>query len=402
MIRLPVIEPSATVAAGPLGEPRAIDCKTRPVYVVWEITLACNLECVHCGSRAGRAREVELDTAQCLDLVDQLDDIGCREVILIGGEVYLRRDHLEIIERIAERGMEPLMTTGGRGLTAARAAAMGAAGLLSASVSIDGIGATHDQQRGWVGSYDAALAAMDNLLAGGVNVSVNTQINKLSLPQLEAILEVAIERGAHSWQVQITVPMGRAADRPDLILQPEDLLVLFPTLERIIRRCHEADVRLWPGNNIGYFGPYESMLHGTMAAGHCGSCGAGCVGFGIESDGTVKGCPSLATRNWAAGNVREHRLVDIWERAPRLQHNRTRTVDDLWGYCRDCYYAEHCLAGCTWTSESLLGRPGNNPLCHHRVLEMAAAGKRERLVPVNAAPGEPFDMGRFDLVVEPL
>ena len=125
----------------------------RPIYVVWEITLACNLSCIHCGSRAGLARERELDTAECLDLVDQLADLGVREVILIGGEVYLRRDHLQIIEHSTARGMETLMTTGGRGLTAARAAAMASAGLVSASVSLDGVSETHDVLRAGLGRH---------------------------------------------------------------------------------------------------------------------------------------------------------------------------------------------------------------------------------------------------------
>lgn len=399
---LPIIEPRATVPAGPLGEARGIDRRIRPVYAVWEVTLACNLECVHCGSRAGTPRPDELDTAECLDLIDQLAELGLHEVILIGGELYLRRDHLELIRAIAERGMQPLMTTGGRGLTAARAAAMGEAGLRSASVSIDGIGATHDQLRGVEGSFAAALEAMANLRTGGVEVSVNTQINRASIGELDEILELAIDGGAHSWQIQLTVPMGRAADRPELIVQPSDLLDLFPALGRLAGRCREAGLVLWTGNNVGYYGPYETALRGSMIAGHRGACGAGCTGFGIESDGTVKGCPSLATRTWAAGNVRDDRLIDIWERSARLQHNRTRTVDDLWGYCRGCYYAQACLGGCTWTAEALLGRPGNNPLCHHRALERQRQGLREVLVPIGAAPGEPFDQGRFELVVEPL
>ena len=52
------------------------------------------------------------------------------------------------------------------------------------------------------------------------------------------------------------------------------------------------------------------------------------------------------------------------------------------------------------TSESLLGKPGNNPLCHHRALEHARSKKRERLVRVAEAPGRPFDQGLFELVVE--
>ena len=129
---------------------------------------------------------------------------------------------------------------------------------------------------------------------------------------------------------------------------------------------------------------------------------AGQLTLGIEADGTIKGCPSLPTANWAGGNIHDASLLDIWERAAPLRYTRDRTVDDLWGYCRTCYYADSCRAGCTWTSDVFFGRPGNNPYCHHRALEFAARGQRERLVRVAEAPGQPFDQGRFELIVEPL
>jgi radical SAM protein with 4Fe4S-binding SPASM domain len=298
--------------------------------------------------------------------------------------------------------MSPLLPTGGRGMTPARAAEAAAAGLASASVSIDGNASAHDRQRGVAGSHAAALAALDALRAAKIPISANTQINRLSMPDLPDVLETIISHGAHSWQLQITVAMGRAADVPELLLQPYDLLELFPMIDRLADRCREADVRLWPGNNVGYFGPYESKLRGTLPRGHMVSCGAGRWGIGIEADGTIKGCPSLSTANWAGGNVRDARLRDIWERAAPLRYNRDRTVDDLWGFCRTCYYADTCRAGCTWTAEALLGKPGNNPMCHHRALELERAGKRERLVQIAPAPGEPFDQGRFELVLEDL
>ena len=381
-------------------EVRAIDAEARPILAVWEITLACDLACGHCGSRAGRARPDELSTAEALDLVDQLAELGVIEVVLIGGESYLREDWLQIIARIAERGMEPLLTTGGRGMTAERARAAKAAGLLSASVSFDGMEATHDLQRGVKGSWAAALDAVKNLREADVLVSANTQINTLSMRELPEVLELIIENGVHSWQIQLTVAMGRAADRPDWILQPYDLLELFPLLDRLAARCKEADVLLWPGNNVGYFGPFESTLRGTLPRGHHVGCGAGVWGIGIEANGTIKGCPSMATETWGSGNVRDARLVDIWERSSPMRFNRGRGVESLWGYCRDCYYAEVCKAGCTWTSEALLGKPGNNPMCHHRALEMERAGKRERLVQIERAPGLPFDQGKFELIVE--
>ncbi len=381
-------------------EVRQLDRDARPILAVWEITLACDLACGHCGSRAGRARPDELDTSEALALVDQLAELGVVEVVLIGGESYLRADWLELIARIAERGMEPLLTTGGKNLTLERARAAKQAGLVSASVSLDGLAGTHDLQRGVTGSWRAALTAIENFHAADIPVSVNTQINRLSMPELSELLELVILHRVHSWQIQLTVPMGRAADHPDWLLQPYDLLELFPLLEQLAARCQAADVLLWPGNNVGYFGPLETTLRGTLPRGHHVGCGAGIWGIGIEADGTIKGCPSMATATWGSGNVRDARLVEIWERSAPMRFNRGRGVESLWGYCATCYYADVCKAGCTWTSEAFLGKPGNNPMCHHRALELQRQGKRERFVQIARAPGLPFDQAVFELIVE--
>ncbi len=387
----------------PLAESaREIDQKWRPIYAVWELTLKCDLACRHCGSRAGQARPEELSTEECLDLVRQMDDLGVKEVTVIGGEAYLRDDWTVIVGEIRRRGMQVGMTTGGRGMTPERAEEAARAGLEGVSVSIDGAEATHDRLRGVRGSYQSAVAALRNLSHAGIRTSVNTQINRLSLPDLPHVLSTLIDAGARAWQVQITVAMGRAADEPEVLLQPYDLAHLFPLLARLRARAEEANVRLAPGNNIGYFGPHESALRGDTPEGCFASCGAGRGSLGIEADGTIKGCPSLTTHGWAGGNVRENSLRDIWERAEPLRYTRDRTVDDLWGFCRTCYYANECRAGCTWTADVLFGRPGNNPYCHHRVLERARQGKRERLVQTAAAPGRPFDQGRFEIIEEPL
>jgi radical SAM protein with 4Fe4S-binding SPASM domain len=379
---------------------RDVDRARRPILAVWETTLRCDLACGHCGSRAGRERPSELDTAECLELVRQMAELGVMEVTIIGGEAYLRSDWLDIIRAIRAAGMECTMTTGGRGLTPERARAAGEAGIRSVSVSIDGLEATHDQLRGVAGAHRSALAALDNLRAAGVPITANTQINRLSMPELPQLLETLIASGVCGWQVMLTVAMGRAADRPELLVQPHELLDLFPLLARLKDRAAQAGVPLWPGNNIGYFGPYEALLRREMPRGHMSHCGAGCNTMGIEADGAIKGCPSLQTVPWTGGNIRDASLRDIWERAAPLRAMRDWTIEDLWGYCRTCYYAESCRAGCTWTAFSLFGKAGNNPLCHHRALELRRAGLRERLVRTTPAPGEPFDRATFEVVVE--
>jgi radical SAM protein with 4Fe4S-binding SPASM domain len=399
--RLP-IAPLAPPGARDLplaAESRAVDRAFRPIYAVWEVTLACDQACGHCGSRAGRARPDELTTAEALDLLAQMARLGVQEVTFIGGEAYMRPDWLELIAAARGHGMVVSITTGGRGLTPAMVEDARAAGLMAASVSIDGDEAAHDRQRG-AGSYRAAMAAMAALHGAGVRLFCNTQINRISAPVLEHVLEAAAAAGARAWQIQLSVPAGRAADDPGFLLQPYDLLEIFPRLAAMKARCDALGVILFPGNNVGYFGPHETTLRGHHPRGHGGSCSAGLSTLGIESNGAIKGCPSLPTRAWTGGNVRDASLEAIWERSAPLRHMRDRAQDELWGYCRECYYADTCKGGCTWIATTTLGRPGNNPFCHHRALEMDRQGKRERVVPVSAAPGEPFDHGTFEIVVE--
>jgi radical SAM protein with 4Fe4S-binding SPASM domain len=386
----------------PLADPRDTDVTYEPLLAVWEVTLRCDLSCRHCGSRAGRARHDELSTEECVDLVKQLAGIGTREVAIIGGEPYLRDDWTTIIRAIKDSGMRPTMTTGGRGMTRERAQACAEAGMFAVSVSIDGNQETHDRLRGVKGSYEAAFNALTYLREAGIHVATNTQINRLTMPAMMGMVDRLGDAKIRSWQIQLTVAMGRAVDEPDVLLQPYDMLELHPMLAELVPAAKARGIDVVPGNNVGYFGPYESVLRGRTRSGHSGGCGAGRVSIGIEADGTIKGCPSLATKTWSGGNVRETPLKEIWERSTALRYTRDRTVKELWGYCATCYYAEECKAGCTWTADSLFGKPGNNPYCHHRAIEMKKAGVRERVERIEEAPGLPFDAGKFALIVEPL
>ena len=80
---------------------------------VWELTLACCFGCRYCGSAGGRARADELSTAECLDTADQLAELGCRRVSLIGGEVFLRRDWAQIAGRLTGLGVRVDVITNG-------------------------------------------------------------------------------------------------------------------------------------------------------------------------------------------------------------------------------------------------------------------------------------------------
>ncbi len=376
----------------------------QPRYVVWELTLRCDHACHHCGSRAGKARSVELTTTEAVSLVRQLADMGTNEVVLIGGEAYLHDGFLQVVRALRAAGVRVQVTTGGRGVTIELARAMADAGVQGASVSIDGLEETHDRMRNARGSFRAGLAALRRLRDAGVPISANTNVNRLNRHDLDALYGRLLAVGVSAWQIQITAPLGRAADRPDMLLQPWHLLDLLPRIAELKRRAHTDGVRIMAGNNLGYFGPEEADLRSIDPGGsdHFQGCQAGRHIMGIESDGAIKGCPSLQSRHYVGGNVRSRDLQSIWNDAPELAFNRKPAVDALWGFCKSCPFAATCQAGCTFTAHALLGRRGNNPYCHYRARDFAQRGMRERLTLVEGAKGAPFDNGRFTIMIEPL
>ena len=374
--------------------------RATPVHVVWELTLACNLSCLHCGSRAGKRRPGELTTAEALSVVDQLARLGTRELSLIGGEAYLRPDWIEIIRHATSLGIVCSMQTGGRALTRKRLVEAKAAGLAGLGVSIDGLAELHDELRGVAGAFDNAVSVLKEAKAVGLRTGVNTQIGPRTLLQLPSLLDVLDGAGATHWQLQLTVAMGNAADNDSLLLQPYQLLELMPLLASLHVDARRRNILIIVGNNIGYFGPYEHLWRQESSeVGHWSGCEAGHTVVGLESDGTIKGCPSLATAEYAVGNVRDASIDTLWN-AQAMRFRRNPHGNDRWGFCRDCYYTEVCDAGCTWTTQSLLGRAGNNPYCHYRALDFAGRGLRERIVKVRDASDAPFGTGLFEIVVE--
>jgi radical SAM protein with 4Fe4S-binding SPASM domain len=386
-----------------------------PRYVVWEITLRCDQPCAHCGSRAGAARPKELSTAEALDVVRQLGELGTREVTLIGGEAYLRRDAPEIVEALTKLGIVVTIQTGGRAMTQVRLQKFKDAGLYALGVSVDGTEAVHDVLRNNKGSFAAAMRALEVARELGIPTASNMQINRLSAESLWELSAALRDRGVRAWRAQLTVPMGNAADRPEWILQPWRVVDVIDTLAAIQvdavqnPRPHELphpkrtfDVSL--GNNLGYYGPHETLLrsHPGGLATHWAGCGAGIGTMSIESDGTIKACPSLPTAPYRSGNVLDQSLAKAWEDEPNMRFARDRDGSDRWGFCKTCVYGDVCQAGCNFTTHSAFGRRGNNPFCYHRVTTLRKQGIRERIERVEAAGGVPYDFGRFEIVEEPV
>lgn len=326
-------------------------------------------------------------------MCDQIIQLKVRDVQLTGGEAYLRPDIFDRVAQLTAGGVRVTAQTGGKNLTPDRVRRYKEAGLRLLGVSVDGLEAEHNLQRGSSDSFRRALEAVRLVSQSGMASSVNTQANTLTLPHLRDIALAVREVGAQAWMVTLTVPAGRATEHPDWVLQPYQVPEVLSALVKIRQEILDNPLpqekttpfRILTGTNVGYYSPWDLEFRPPSASWWTG-VSWGTSSLFVEADGTCRPSTFLPGEKYVAGNVRDTPIAEMWAQSPALTRMRVRGKEDLWGFCGNCYYGDLCLAGDVLTTEMVMGRTGNNPFCWHRVEEFRRVGRRERLVPSKQGP----------------
>ncbi len=161
-----------------------------------KLTSFCNLRCKMCHYWKTE-REEALSTEQWMDVLGQLAALGCRKVHFSGGEVFLRRDYLDLIEHGTALKLKINMTTNGTLLTKDRLRRLVKAKPNSISLSLDGPKASvHDAIRGIPGSFKRTLGTLRQLVGKVPRVRVNSVIQRTNYRHLPALVELVAELGA--------------------------------------------------------------------------------------------------------------------------------------------------------------------------------------------------------------
>lgn len=85
----------------------AVDVGQRPFIVIWEVTRACDLACVHCRAEAiPLPHPLELTSEEGVALIDQVAALGTPPplFVLTGGDPLKRPDLLDLVRHAAGRG----------------------------------------------------------------------------------------------------------------------------------------------------------------------------------------------------------------------------------------------------------------------------------------------------------
>jgi AdoMet-dependent heme synthase len=197
-----------------LHEAMSSDYSHSPLIVFYELTRACNLQCVHCRACAQPLRHPdELTTAQATRLIRELAQFPTPPlVVLTGGDPLKRADVFDLIAEAGECGLSVAMTPSATPLvTPAVIARLAKAGLHRLAVSLDGADApVHDGFRRVPGSYQRTLQIIADARRAGLRLQINTTVTRQNVHQLDAIAELLDDMDIVLWSVFFLVPTGRA------------------------------------------------------------------------------------------------------------------------------------------------------------------------------------------------
>ncbi|MDI6888583.1 MAG: heme b synthase [Methanocellales archaeon] len=327
-----------------------------PRLIAWELTGACNLECVHCRASATKTPSSdELSTEEAKHLIDDIASFAKPIIILSGGEPLVRDDVYEIAKYGMDKGLRMVLATNGILVTREVAKRLKDAGIRRVSISIDGASAKmHDEFRGLHGAFDGALRGMKTLKEAGLSLQINTTITKRNLDELPKILDLALELSADALHIFMLVPTGRGEVLAGEEVSPEEY-------ERVLNWLYDAQkkakIQLKATCAPHYFRiMYQRAKHGARVelkkegfSAMTKGCLAGTGFCFISRTGEVYPCGYLPV---LAGDIRRQSFWEIWRSSKVFIE--LRDGSRLKGKCARCEFRRVC-GGCRARAYAVTG-----------------------------------------------
>ncbi len=339
-----------------------------PICLTWEITYACNLQCVHCLSSSGKRRPDELTTAEAKRLIDEWAEMKVFYINVGGGEPMSRKDFRELMDYVLTRGIGVKFSTNGTLIDDDAAAWIASRDYLDVQISIDGATAdTSDPIRG-EGSYGRARQAMERLAKHRFPFKINTTVTRHNYPQIDELYALSQRYGAELRLTRLR-PTGRGgAVWQDLRPTHEQNRGLYEWL------LNHRDVLT--GDSFFHLSAYGQPMDGLNL------CGAGRIVCCVDPVGEVYACPFMLAPEFSGGNVRQPGgFAGIWRHSPLFAHLREWQVG---GNCQTCNAYDQCHGGCMavkhFTQQSLdapdpdcvFQRPASFPIPVKAVSQLAS------------------------------
>lgn len=332
----------------------------------WNVTYACNFRCSICFSNAGSSGSDELTTQEARKLIADAAAAGVRDIVVSGGEPFMRDDLLELLVAMAERGVTARIATNGSLPTESLLRRIRRDTLTkSFQVSLDTMDpALYQQLHGAPpSSLDAALRTLQCIRQLGFHTTVSTRLSPRTIGGIPALLDAARREGWATVTIHCPLHTGRTAGAWP---QNEDVIAkLTPAFDHFLSMPEHWVVE----TNIpwGPFHPVLQELSGRVRVAYAG-CGAGRRRLAVGAAGWIVPCICIDVPEARMGNVRTDDIGTVFRESP-IAHLMRRPQDH--GICRDCPDVERCGGGCRAAAWVLTGRiDGTDASCPVRMAQI--------------------------------
>lgn len=334
------------------------DFNENPFIVIWEVTRACQLKCLHCRAEAQYHRDPrELTFEEGKRLIDDIYEMDQPLLVFTGGDPLMRPDVFELAKYAIDKGLRVSMTPSATpNVTKEAIRKAKEIGLSRWAFSLDGPNAEiHDRFRGMPGSFDLTIKAIEYLHELDIPVQINTVISRYNVHALDEMAKLVEKLKCVLWSVFFLVPTGRGKES-DMISPAEHEKVfrwLYETSKRVPfdikttagqhyrRVVLQAKMREHQITGDGI--RYEDVLMKGLT-GQVDGLGRAPKGVNdgngfvfISHIGDVYPSGLLPVK---AGNVRETPLAEIYRNSPVFQD--LRNPDKYKGKCGVCEFRYIC------------------------------------------------------------
>jgi AdoMet-dependent heme synthase len=340
------------------GHPASIDFNENPYIVIWEVTRACQLKCVHCRADAqNKPDPLELTPEEGIKLIDQIYEMNNPMLVFTGGDCMMREDLFDLAEYAIKKGMRVSMTPSATdNVTKEKMERAKEVGLSRWAFSLDGpTPEIHDHFRGTPGSFDLTIEKVRYLNELNMPLQLNTVISRYNYDYLEQMAELMKELKVVMWYIFLLVPTGRG--QLDACLTPAEhekvfrwLYVLSKTAPYDIKTTaaqhyrrvvfqQKARENMVEKGEIRYEDTLTkdmaSVIDGLKRAPKGVNDGNGFVFISHTGDVMPSGLLPLV-----GGNVREKSLAEIYRNSPVFKD--LRSPDKYKGKCGVCEFRYVC------------------------------------------------------------
>lgn len=337
----------------------------KPV-VVWNMTRACNLKCVHCYAHAvDKSKDKELTTKEAQTMIDDLAAFGAPVILFSGGEPLMRRDLITLAHYAVDKGMRAVISTNGTLITKGKAKELKDVGLSYVGVSLDGMEEVNDHFRGKKGAFKDAMAGIRNCQDVGLKVGLRFTVNRMNADEVPRIFDLIEEANIPRVCFYHLVYAGRGSELVSEDLSHDDTRRVVDLITDRTKDMHDRGISkevLTVDNHAD--GPYlylrmkkeknprakEVFELLKMNEGNSSGRGFGCISW----DGSVH-----ADQFWryhSFGNILKKPFSRIWtDLSDPLMRRLKDKKKYVKGRCAGCKWLDVCAGNFRVRAEAVSG-----------------------------------------------